>query len=233
MPPGSGGGGGMSNPPPPLLPVPPILPGSSEEPPGVPIGVFPFGVPSGVWSKRPGSKELPPGVPIGVSNVPFPRAEFTGDLPWMLPPFMGGTPGAPRAAGRGGGGAPSGRPWPLAVRNAGIPGIELIPVPPAGPSIGKNEGRDTGAFAGGGGGGALFGGCLGATRGTAGFGGGFLRNFSSDSALGPILRMRLLRKSPPTRRRRISNFRSSTMVITAQRITSRTPKVIPSAMVTA
>lgn len=211
MPPGIGGGGGAF--PAPVLRLASIAPGNKLLPPGVPIGVF--GVPIGVPSNLPGIRPAPPGVPSGVKPPPTPR----GDL--LLLMLIGGTPGGPPGGpmlgmpcGPGGGEAPTGRLWPLAARKAGMPvGLLLFPV-----SAGRNDGRAIGGLAGGGGGGVLFGGFLGGCRGTAGFRGGGGRPLRPISS---FLRMRLFRKSPPTKRRRISNFLSSTMVVTAARITSR------------
>lgn len=77
-------------------------------------------------------------------------------------------------------------------------------------------------MAGGGGGGAAF---LGGTRvptfGIGGRLGGGLRRCRAGSSLPPIFLILLLRKSPPAWPRRISNLRSSTIVVMAQRMTSR------------
>jgi hypothetical protein len=58
------------------------------------------------------------------------------------------------------------------------------------------------------------------------FGTAFFSVISDGFFLPPMALILLCKKSPPAFRRRISNLRSSTMVITAARMTSSTAKTI-------
>jgi len=158
----------------------------------------------------PGKSDAPPDWP----SAPTPRPGVPRGV--MLPCgciLSGGTlggAGPPKPPGA------TGSCWPPGARNwpGGMPG---------GPSGGRKAGRLGGGAEGGGTGGALFcSGWRGGTFGRAGFLGGGRRDLSSGSL--PALawpRMRLFRKSPEACRLRISNLRNSTIVATAQRITSR------------
>lgn len=150
----------------------------------------------------PGSRDGPPGEP---NVTPPPRPLSTG-VPVPRPvKFSGCIPAGPLPTGT------IGSAWP--------PGARIVP---SGPCGGKNEGLPGGGFADGGAGGApLDNGCFGGAAGSLGFLAGGGRPFSSVFGPWPACeRMRLLRKSPECCRRRISNLRNSTMVATAQRITS-------------
>lgn len=173
----------------------------------------------------------PPAAPLMPPRpgVPMPGMPCKGGMPGGgLPIDIGPKPGALPF---GGGGAPTGKPAP--------PGVRIkLPLFPS--NSGRNPGRSKIAssicLGGGprgislGGGGGLpggGGGFLGGTDGTAGF---FLSLCGcSGSRLDAVcFLMRLLLKSPPAKRRRISNFRNSTMVMTAERISSRITSTITS-----
>jgi hypothetical protein len=175
----------------------------------------------------PGSSDLPPACPM---------------LPARLP--LGGVfvPGIPREKSKGAmpvgilcdGGAPEGGALPTGKLTPGKGGMPVPPALPGGvnpeppgrdgknaglgllPSSGglkasKGGGPNSTALGGGGGGSAD--GFLGATVGTAGVLAIFL---FGCSASGPssFLPTRLLLKAPPYKRLRISNFRSSTIIMT-------------------
>lgn len=188
----------------------PLLPGPGEiEPVPGPL-------------KRPGRSDppwpggvrapVPVGVPKGVppNGVLPPRAPSGGRL---------GMFGCRGPAGGGGRGIPTGSVTP--------PG----PVkPPGGPS-GNQLGRAGGGLAGGSAGGPLVGGTFGAVSDIGGLRTGGFRVFSAGASVPPSeRRIRLCRKSPPWRPRRISNSRNSTTVVTAQRTTSRTSRHKPTPM---
>lgn len=195
---------------------------------------MPGGVAPGDLPSFPGSSDEPPDMPIPLPGVPVPGMPCRGGTPGGgLPPKPGPKPGAFPENPFGGGGAPTGRPAPSAVLRNGMLPLMALPVPV--PSGGKKPGRGGGGgarFDGemsggggpklislGGGGGRCGAGFLGGTDGTAGF---FLSFLTRSCSLPVCFLIRLLLKSPPCSRRRISNFRNSTIVITAERINSKT-----------
>mmetsp|Transcript_78131 Transcript_78131/g.253539 ORF Transcript_78131/g.253539 Transcript_78131/m.253539 type:complete len:266 (-) Transcript_78131:5118-5915(-) len=226
----------------PLGDGPPGICGGPGGPPG------PSGGP-GWWSKRPGSNEPPPGVPGGVrpsslpgsSDRPGPPGVPTGVLPlpgvptgvWLPPVILsGGTPGIPGIPipGTPGGvlgplmpGGPIGSLGPPVPPNppGGAPGGA-----PGGPVGGRKRGRGTGgATCGGSGAWPLRSGTLMMLVGKFGLLGGGFRAFRSGSLVTPACaRIRLFKKSPAALRRRISNLLSSTIVVTAHRMTSKSNK---------
>mmetsp|Transcript_38585 Transcript_38585/g.96908 ORF Transcript_38585/g.96908 Transcript_38585/m.96908 type:complete len:206 (-) Transcript_38585:465-1082(-) len=175
-------------------------------------------------SMGPGRSERLPGVPRGVPRLPRPGVPSGVLEPCCI--LKGGIPsGGPLFAPDVPLGGPTGNLGLAVERNVAAPGGAPGGAPRS-PSGGRNAGRGRGGAAGGGLGGALLeSGALGACVGIAGLlGAGFLGLSSGSLAVPACPRIRLLRKSPAWLRRRISNLLNSTIVVTAQRITSRRRK---------